>query len=392
MKKLIVSFVQYFVIIGSLGVFSYYYDKINNDIPNSLSTLSTASSVNLALQLLFGIICSLLINKIGYWFSSLFAFLFVGGAYIATSFINDINLIYLTYGVLCAIGYSMLITMCISMILNEYGDSPKFSIIYGFCSLGASCGLISGPFIVQYLDIGLHLPWRENMRYVGLGICFLGFIMCFFMNPCEKPLIKTLDITNQNANLANETFFTKSLCYLVKNYKYILCAISVSIYGTIHNVFYTYIIIYLTHNNENNLNIVLAVPIVGISSIFGKIITGYIAKLFPRLTYFICLICVSVAYFILASYKSPNIYIISSLIGFFGESSFICYSSAMLTTIDVIYANYANGLTLTIRSPITIGLFIGLSYIQSIYGYNIMWIVCGSITIFTSMISLITFL
>jgi predicted MFS family arabinose efflux permease len=202
------------------------------------------------------------------------------------------------------------------------------------------------------------------------------------MKPFEKPVIQTLDQT---------ITFKSSINYLIKNSKYIMLVLAVTIYGTVHYVFYTYVIIYLTYNNDIEIKKTLSIPIVGIASIFGKIITGFIAKKYPRLTYSICLLLTSTSYFILANYTNNelwNIYIVSFIIGFFGESSFACYSSAMLTTIDNNYSNYANGLTFTIRAPITLSLFIGLSYIQIYYGYFVLWTICGCIVLIAFCLSL----
>jgi|688.fasta_scaffold107809_1 MFS family permease len=382
MKEIIVSFIQLFTIIGAVISFSYYYNEINKDIPNSLRTLSIISSLNLGLQLFFGIFCSYIINEIGFFFSSLISFLLIGLSFIGTSFVNNINIIYFTYGIICAIGFSMLITMSASIILYKYGDSENFSKIFGISTLGSSFGLIIIPFIIQYLKIGLNLTWRENIRYVGIGICVAGFLLCFLMKPFEKPIIQTLD-----------TIITlkSSFNYLIKNYKYIMLVLAVTIYGTVHSVFYTYIIVYLTYNNDIEIKKTLSIPIIGIVSIFGKIITGFIAKKYPRQIYSICLLLVSTAYFIFANYTNNelwNIYIVSFIIGFFGESSFTCYSSAMLTTIDNNYSNYATGLTFTIRAPLTIILFIGLSYIQNSYGYFVLWTTCGCVTLSAFCLSL----
>lgn len=382
MKEIIVSFMQLFIIIGAVDSFSYYYDEINKDIPNSLQTLSIISSLNLGLQLFFGIFCSYIIEKIGFFFSSLIGFLLVGLSFIGTSFVGDINIIYFTYGIICAIGFSMLITMSVSIILYKYGDTENFSKIFGISTLGASFGLIAIPFIIQYLKIGLNITWRENIRYVGIAICVVGLLLCFLMKPFEKPIIQTLDTT---------ITFKSSLNYLIKNLKYIMLVLAVTIYGTVHAIFYTYVIVYLTYNNDIEIKKTLSIPIVGIASIFGKIITGFIAKKYPRQTYSICLLLASTAYFIFANYSGYelwNIYIVSFIIGFFGESSFACYSSAMLTTIDNNYSNYANGLTFTIRAPITMALFIGLSYIHSFYGYFVLWTTCGYVALLAFCLSL----
>lgn len=162
-------------------------------------------------------------------------------------------------------------------------------------------------------------------------------------------------------------------------------------YGTIHNVFYTYIISYMTFNNDTVFKKTLTIPIVGVSSFIGKILTSFIAKTYPRQIFSICLICSTSVFFLLAFYNdtsSWNIYLTASIIGFYGESAFVSYSSAMLSVINNIYSNYANGLTYTIRAPITIILFIGLSFLQTYYGYFILWITCGSIGCISFILSL----
>jgi MFS family permease len=398
MKEIIISFLQYFVVIGGQYSFAYYYDKINTDIPGSITTLSIVSSINLGIQLLFGIISSHLIDRIGYFFTSLLAFNFVGIAFISTSFINDINLMYLTYGLVAAMGYSMLITMCITIIMYRYNDGPYFSRVMGFCSLGAATGLMGLPFLIQYMDLTLGLPWRTNMRYVGIGICGIGILLCVLMRPGDRPgdrhniISSELPTTNNGSN-ENKISLSESVCYLLKNYRYMLYAISISLYGTIHSVFFTYIIIYMTYNGDSEFKKTFAIPIVGLGSAFGRVATGFLAKFYPRFTFSACLICVSSAYFITSYYdKIWSIYVVAAIIGFFGEASFVCYYSAILKIIDSKYANYSNGLTTTIRAPITIGLFIGLGYLYDVYGYYVLWMTCAFITLFSFLLSLITFI
>ena len=106
----------------------------------------------------------------------------------ATSFVNDIEVMFFTFGVLTGLGSSFCRTSCFLMVAKYFNKKRSFAT--GSVTMGPSLGMfIWGPVTQVLLD---SVGWRNTFRVMALS-CTLVVLLAIPFNPNVEEKDKMLE-------------------------------------------------------------------------------------------------------------------------------------------------------------------------------------------------------
>ncbi|XP_029346887.1 solute carrier family 16, member 10 isoform X1 [Acyrthosiphon pisum] len=257
-----------FSFINSYSVTYVYLLKRLEDagVSEASSKASLVGSLTVGTTFLMSPIAGVLVDRIGIRTTT-----FIGG-FIATNsllissyFTHQVEVLYVTYGLLYGIGASLAYTPSLA-ILGHY-FKKYLGLVNGIVTAGSSCFTMFMPYIVDHLLVkfGLDncLRWEAAMSAM-LMVCALAF----------KPTIK-VDKSDMHKSVAEEL---RSLVNIDiwKNPKYVIWAtmIPLALFG--YFVPYVHLVKFVDDRFPQNDGKIL-VTCIGISSGIGRLISGPIS-------------------------------------------------------------------------------------------------------------------
>lgn len=117
---------------------------------------------------------------------------------VATSFVQSLNLMYITHSLVLGLGACFIYNSCY-LVIGQYFHQ-KLSTATGIVALGASLGVLyNGPLLQILLD---YLGWRASLRSMTAAYGLICILSLAFNPNVEKK--ETTDTNVQNAEKAEE--------------------------------------------------------------------------------------------------------------------------------------------------------------------------------------------
>ena len=139
-------------------------------------------SMGLGMNFFFGPFTSALCDRYGCRVVAMMGGVISVAAMFATSFVNSLVPIYLTYSVLWGMGSSMSYVPTFLMV-DSYFERRK-SLANGFITAGSAIGaLVMGPTLNALLS---KVGWKNTMRFLGGAACILVFAAFSYKPPPVK--------------------------------------------------------------------------------------------------------------------------------------------------------------------------------------------------------------
>lgn len=257
-----------FSFINSYSVTYMYIRKRLEDagINDASSKASLVGSLTAGTTFLMSPIAGVLVDRIGIRLTT-----FLGGA-IATSsliissyFTNQVEVLYITYGLLYGIGASLAYTPSLA-ILGHY-FKKYLGLVNGIVTAGSSFFTMLMPFIVDYLlvNFGLDscLRWEAAMSTM-IMVCALAFKPTYKVN--KSDMHKSL--SEELRSLVNIDIW--------KNPKYVIWATMIPL--ALFGYFVPYVhLVKVVEDRFPNTDGKILVTCIGVSSGIGRLISGPIS-------------------------------------------------------------------------------------------------------------------
>jgi sugar phosphate permease len=269
----LVSATAFFSLFSLVGIMFYglpfFYDFWVKDFGWSRATVTSGNAFGRVIVGLFGFIAGWLIDRYGPRRIMLFGILFGGISLMALSKMTSLGQFYFIY-ILSALGY-----MCGGPLPNQVLISHWFARsrgrMMGIAYLGIGIGGMLVPQLAKWLN--LKFGWHQALFILGMLIIVLSFPLAWFVRdtpkkPSGEPIAEEKKIP-LNAILKNRPFYL----LLVGS----MCAIA-AVSGTIQNLklFFTLDLKYAQAHSANIISLVL------LSSIFGRLLVGWMADRYPK--------------------------------------------------------------------------------------------------------------
>ena len=145
---------------------------------NHILFLAWVGSLTYGLSMTFGPFASLMVNRFGNRIVMVVGGLICSASILAASFVQSIEMMFLTFSLFYGIGTCMCITP-IMTIATQYFDK-YLTIAVGIITAGSSFGtLIYAPMSQALID---SIGWRNTFRCYG-GLCSISAICSLFIKP-----------------------------------------------------------------------------------------------------------------------------------------------------------------------------------------------------------------
>ncbi|CAH1799429.1 unnamed protein product [Owenia fusiformis] len=233
----LVMFTSFWVngtIFGILNTFGVLYVRMLKDFSNGSEDMAFKTSWvgSLYIGMTFGMspVASILTDRLGIRKTAILGGIIATSGMLASSFIRQLEWLYLTYGILLGFGSSLVYTP--SMVILGHYFRKRLGIVNGIVCFGSSVFTIALPFIENYLldTIGLANTMRVLAGLMAtLILCGISFIP-MYTNRHEE-----LDHYLSTASLADTvqgccTWVKKFLNVSIwKNFGYVMWVVSVPV-------------------------------------------------------------------------------------------------------------------------------------------------------------------
>lgn len=229
-------------------------------------------SLTIGTTFLLSPISGILTDKIGLRNTTLIGgCLAATGMFLSAIFVNNINILYLTYGVMFGLGAAFAYTPSLS-ILGHY-FKRYLGLVNGFVASGSSVSTAVLPYILEILLRKFHLEWT----FTVMGILSLFIILCALI---FKPLRTPTPNPVTKHRKTNCRQFLRSLVY-VDNWRrprYVIWTVSIPV------ALIGYFVPFVHMNKFVKVNFPqysanAPIMCMGITSGIGRIVCGYLADM-----------------------------------------------------------------------------------------------------------------
>lgn len=161
---------------------------INESIFSEIFISAWVSSLALSLTMFAAPVMGHLSEKFGCRLVTLVGMLSGIVGLVATSFVNNIEVMFFTYGILVGLGACCGRTSCFLVVAKYFNKKRSFAT--GSVTMGPSLGVFMwGPVAQVLLD---SVGWRNTFRIMALGCC-LVILLSITFNPNVEEKDKTLE-------------------------------------------------------------------------------------------------------------------------------------------------------------------------------------------------------
>lgn len=257
--------------------------------PCHIHQSALVGSLTLGTTFLLSPLAGVATDKIGMRYTVVLGGLFTSSGMFLSSFVvHDINLLYLTYGVMYGIGAAFTYAPSLA-VLGHYFDR-YLGKVSGFATTGSCVFTATMPFVYNHLLKEYGLP--TTLRIIAMLSSLIILCAILYESPPHKPKVTAaplLDKQKQQQKQKQKKEPTLSLLQTIKGAIYMdnwrkkryiiwVLAITVSQFG--YFIPYVYMSKYVTRNFPTG-DPKLPIACIGVASGVGRLIFGFIADM-PR--------------------------------------------------------------------------------------------------------------
>ncbi|XP_069547494.1 monocarboxylate transporter 7-like isoform X1 [Brachyistius frenatus] len=148
---------------GNIKSFGIFLQDLMEEFGETNSRVSWIVSICIFVMTFNGPLSSVMTSRFGFQVVVMIGGLLISSGTIATSFTSSINQIYITYGLVAGLGYSLTFLPTLT-ILSQYFNCRR-SLVISVASIGESLSMFAlGP---AYSALRDHVGWRRTMTTIG---------------------------------------------------------------------------------------------------------------------------------------------------------------------------------------------------------------------------------
>lgn len=251
-----------FVVLGIHNSFGILYIVLVREYHWSKALTGYIGSMGLGMNFFFGPFTSALCNRFGCRVVAMIGGLISVAALFATSFVNSLVPIYLSYSFLWGLGSSMCYVPTF-LIVNKYFDRHR-SLANGVITAGSAVGaLVMGPTINALLR---GFGWRNTMRFLGGSACFLFLGGLTYRAP---PVKKEIELEMKNKKVIDLSVW--------KNKGFVVWAFALGIFNLGYFVPFVYLPTHATYLKIPESQASFLIGFLSVGSFFGRLFFGRIS-------------------------------------------------------------------------------------------------------------------
>jgi MCP family monocarboxylic acid transporter-like MFS transporter 12 len=368
------SFIIYFIADGvalSSGILIRESSKhFNATTTQSSVTASLLQSIPLFLS---PIVC-ILIEKYGCRIVATIGSILVSSSFVVTKFfVHDLISLYFAIGCLASCGLAMCYIPAY-LILSFYFDKRR-ALAIGIAVSGSGLGVFAMPPIMELL-IGEY-GWLNACLIFGAISSLMLISACLF-----RPLVKKQK--NEIIDEKQKDFFKQAweiIRKLYVNKKYLVVSLSYTLLSFLITAPYNFLPSHVSINSIND-KYSLTISFIGIATVIGQLVIGFIADKYLSynwLIYSVCLIVAGLATCILPLLK--NLYLIcmySVVFGFMTSVNYVLQSNLVIEAVGIENLTYAFGCIQLSQGVTTLTGTPLVAWLKDISGnYNITFFISG---------------
>ena len=269
----------FFIMTFASGVqycFGVFFKPMLNEFGWTRASTSGPFSVSLILGGLFSIFAGRLADKFGPRIVVTFGGIVLGAGVLLMSQINNLWQLYLTFGVLVAVGSSAMYVPLVAMLSRWFPKRRGLMVGIGVSGIGFGIGVvptIASQFIVSF-------DWRTSLLILGSASLVLIVLMAQFLK--SEP--KTSPVNNDSAKSADNTIYTKGLSFkeAAKTGPFWIIFIAWLLYGFFYQIGTVHTVPYATDLGMSALAATSILMIIGIVGIFARMCLGFTGDKFSH--------------------------------------------------------------------------------------------------------------
>ncbi|KAL9965736.1 hypothetical protein ACROYT_G029578 [Oculina patagonica] len=249
-----------FVVLGIHNSFGILYIVFVREYGWSKALTGYIGSMGLGMNFFFGPFTSALCDRFGCRIVAMFGGIISVTAMFATSFVNSLVPIYLTYSILWGMGSSMCYVPTFLMV-GRYFERRR-SLANGIITAGSAVGaLVMGPTINMLLE---SVGWRNTMRFLG-GVSCVMVLAALTYRPA--PVKREVNFEKKKKKLIDISVW--------KNKGFVVWALALGIFNLGYFVPYVYLPTHASYLNIPESQASFLIGFLSVGSLFGRLFFGH---------------------------------------------------------------------------------------------------------------------
>jgi MFS family permease len=284
----------FFIMTFASGVqycFGVFFKPMLNEFGWTRASTSGPFSVSLILGGLFSILAGRLSDKFGPRIVVTFGGIVLSAGVLLMSQINNLWQLYLTFGVLVAVGSSAMYVPLVAMLSRWFPNRRGLMVGIGVSGIGFGIGVvptIASQFIVSF-------DWRTSLLILGAASMVLIVLMAQFL----KAEPDKTQINGTSGKGADTAIYTQGLSFreVGKTRQFWMIFVAWLLYGFFYQIGTVHTVPYATDLGMTALAAASILVIIGLVGIFARMGLGYTGDKFShRKILFISFIFLAVAF------------------------------------------------------------------------------------------------
>ena len=340
--------------LGLIYAWSVFRVPLEKEFGWTKAQSSTTFSISMMMFCLGGLVSGIITRKRGPRFTLTICAICLAIGFVASSHVNSLLGIYVTYGCFCGFGVGLGYNASISTLVGWFPD--KQGLVSGISLMGFGLGsMLLGTVGAQLI---VSQGWRRTFVIFGISFAFIMLLGAFLLRPVAETFVDQLTVDkNKKLCISVEEADYRTMLRRKNFWLYFIWALILSAAGlAIINSSTVYAGTFLT---DNLTKAAATAGIVSITNGLGRVVFG---QVFDSKGYKITMLCVSVTFVIsalvlMASYRTqemPVLILAFVLIGlayggvtptnsaytayFFGRENYALNFS--ITNLNLIFASY----------------------------------------------------
>jgi MFS family permease len=277
---------------GAQASFGVFFKPMLNEFGWTRASTSIPFSLNLILSGLFSIIAGRISDKLGPRLVVTFGGIIMGAGYMLMSGITNLWGLYLTYGILVALGSSTMYVPLVSMVTRWFPEKRGLMVGIGVSGIGFGIGVV--PAIASQLMVIFN--WHISLLIVGSASLVMVAALAQFLKAQPAPVLQD----NPHPAKPNIPVRAVGLSFnaALKTGQFWMIFTSWLLYGFFYQIGAVHTIPYATDLGMSAIAAATLLTIIGLIGVFGRAGVGYIGDKFNNTaTLAVSFILIAVAFF-----------------------------------------------------------------------------------------------
>jgi Sugar phosphate permease len=310
---LLACFFIIMLVYGAQASFGVFFKPMLDEFHWTRTATSIPFSLNLILCGVFGIFAGRISDRIGPKAVVAIGGIILGAGYMLMSRITNLLGLYVSYGLIVAVGSSAMYVPLVALITRWFPEKRGLMVGISVSGIGFGIGVV--PIIASRLMVSFD--WRTALFVVGTSslVLIAGLAQLLKTNPAATVPVPSGERKHKTTVPAAALSFNDAL----KASQFWLIFVAWLLYGFFYQVSSVHLIPYATDRGMSELAAATLLMVIGLIGIIGRAGLGFIGdKINNNVTLAVGFVSVAAVFFIIAvSATVPALYVYAVVYGFF---------------------------------------------------------------------------